>query len=325
MKYQKLISEIYKGFPRQVGLPNRLDVNNYNELEDIIKTWNKKKRIWIALYKYSYTNTSDFIIDKLWLDFDQDPYANVMVLHTWLVQHDYRHFIIFSGNGFHVYILTNKKELKNNTIALRNSQQFIINETKVNVDKQVIGDIARVVGLPGTMNVKENTNRWIIFVTEEDLEKGEDFIKEKAKFEQIGEFKIYGTKNFPIEDFDNGVPEYDVINLNYENLNKQIEEDKLLKILKPCVANILLMLKEQEHSYTERFYVILSLKEAGYGEQDIENILQRFMKKEKFNHCVKNERQLKYLFRKEILPPGCETLKLKGYCPLNKNKNCKFI
>jgi hypothetical protein len=323
MEYFKLLQKIYTGFPRQIGLPERQDINSIKELENIIKIWNMKKRIFISLYKYSFNSTSVTSLPVIWFDCDVNPYENIIILHEWLTQKNIKHFIIFSGQGFHAYIITKNEELNNSKICLMNIQQYIINETKIDTDKQTLGDLARLVGIPGTFNTKRK--RWIIFITNEDLEKGYEFIKEKAEFEHIGEFKIYGEKEFSIKQFDNGVPEYDAINLNYENLNKQIEEDKLLKILKPCVANILLMLKEQEHSYTERFYVILSLKEAGYGEQDIENILQRFMKKEKFNHCVKNERQLKYLFRKEILPPGCETLKLKGYCPLNKNKYCKFI
>lgn len=321
MKYKEIITKIFDGYPRQIGLPKRKDVKNYKELISIINKWNQKQRIFVSLYKYSFENTRDFILDKVWFDFDDYGYENVMILHNWLSQKNLAHFIVFSGRGYHCYILTDKKELKNNKVALINVHNSIINETKIMVDRQIIGDIARIVGIPGTYNTKRK--RWCIFVDEDMLGQGHNWIKSYAEEEQIGKFSIYGRKLLSLKEYDTGIPEYEIEAITVDNLIEKINEDEILKKLKPCVAKILLSLNKLEHSYNERFIVMTHLISEGYSENDIEKILKKFMNIKKFKHCIKNERQLKYLYRRIILPPSCLTIKQKGYCELKKT--CKFI
>ena len=323
MKYLELIDKIFPGYPRQVGMPERRDIYSINELESIIQNWNQKKRIFLSLYNYSFNNINNLKIDKIWFDLDINGYENIIILHSWLVQKKYKHFMVFSGGGFHCYILTQDVELRNSKVAVINSQHYILNETKVQCDPQVIGDVARLVGLPGTYNCKRK--RWVIFITEDDLEQGEATIKEKAESDNFGRFKIYGDEPFPISDFDTGIAEYQLLIPIAENLNEKLNTDEDLKYMKPCVANILLNLKTMEHSYNERYTVIIQLIEDGFGESDIEGILKVFLTHEKYEHCIKKERQVRYLFKKNILPPGCNVLKQKGYCPLPNGKLCKYV
>jgi len=323
MKYNKLIEKIYPGFPRQIGLPNRREVKSLKELMNVINIWNGKSRIFLSLYEYTFSNTHDFIIDKIWFDFDDCGYDNIIILHNWLLQKNYKHFIVFSGKGYHCYILTNKKELKNKKIALTNAQNYIINETKIEVDKQVIGDIARIVGIPGTFNCRRG--RWAIFLTEEDLNKGEHFIFQKAETENIGAFEMFGKKKFDLVEYDTGISEYMAELSIADDFNAKINQDEILKGINPCIANILLQLKDLEHSYNERFIIIIYfLYELGYSETMVIDILKKFMTQKKFKHCIRDENQLKYLSKKIIMPVGCSKIKSLGYCPF-KDKYCKNI
>ncbi|NCD06658.1 MAG: hypothetical protein EOL97_11090 [Spirochaetia bacterium] len=321
MKYKDLMEKIFEGYPRQIALPNRIEVKNWKELSNIITIWNNKVRIWISLYKYSFSNTSDFIIDKIWFDFDNNEWENLTILHNWLLEKKYKHFIVFSGKGFHCYILTNKKELKNNKIALMNAQNYIMQETKIEVDKQVIGDIARVVGLPGTFNCRRG--RWIIFVSSKDLEQGEDYIKQKAESEQFGDFEMFGEKLFDMTEWDTGIAEYRAEISIVDDFDSKIKEDELLKAVPPCIANILLHLKDLENSYNERFIVIAYLlNELGYSEKMVEDTLKKFMTPKKFFHCIKEERQISHIAKRVFVPVGGSKIRSLGYCP-TPNKRCE--
>ena len=322
MKYKEIIESIFSGYPRHLGMPDRKEIKSWKELSTNIKVWNGKLRLWLSLYKYSYTNNTDFIIDKIWFDFDDNGYDNIIVLHNWLLQKKYKHFIIFSGKGFHCYILTNKKELNNNKIALTNAQNYIISETKIDVDKQVIGDVARVVGIPGTYNCRRK--RWIIFLTEKDLQQGENFILNKAETEKIGTLEMFGKIPFDLIEHDTGISEYRAELSIADDLNIKIESDELLKAINPCIANILLQFKDLNHSYNERFIIITYLLwELGYSETMVEDTLKKFMTNKKYNHCIKDERQIKYLSKRFIMPVGCAKIKSMGYCPFADNKRCK--
>jgi hypothetical protein len=109
-----------------------------------------------------------------------------------------------------------------------------------------------------------------------------------------------------------------------KDLNIKIESDELLKAINPCIANILLQFKDLNHSYNERFIIITYLLwELGYSETMVEDTLKKFMTNKKYNHCIKDERQIKYLSKRFIMPVGCAKIKSMGYCPFADNKRCK--
>ena len=261
---------------------------------------------------------NNIIIDKIWLDLDSEKsFENIKKLHVWCRKNNYKHLLIFSGLGFHFYIFTNKNVLKNPKIALKSAQieiakqnNLTIGEPKTHdIDEHIIGDIARVCSIPNTFNCRRK--RYCIPITEEDLEKGLEFIREKAK-KRVLKFKIYGTKLFDISRFDVDVKNdyYELAELD-EEIEIEINKDKLLKNLPPLIAQLLL---KKTPGWRDRFIIISYLRDSGYLLQETIQILKHFLTPEKFRHCFSVEHQPQYLYKRfDLIFPTNNKLLSEGY------------
>ena len=113
--------------------------------------------------------------------------------------------------------------------------------------------------------------------------------------------------------YDNGhKDEFKVLELD-EGTKLEIDKDEFLKNIPPCIAN---MLKEGELKYRQRFYVMSYLINKGMSKTEIVNILKTYLKPERFEHIMKDEKHITYLFKKDILFPSCRQIKGEGLCPV---------
>ncbi len=123
--YYDILKKLYPTYPRQVGYPERREVRSFDELVKNIKIFNKKQRIFISIYNYSFNNTQQVDVPFIFFDFDSvvkvtkkeiivSPYENAMTLYNYVKAQNLKSFFVFSGGGFHCYILTkNYKNLSN--------------------------------------------------------------------------------------------------------------------------------------------------------------------------------------------------------------------
>lgn len=277
---------------------------------DFIARFNGRKDLYFSVYQYDGDFNSP-VIDKVFIDIDPDDefdaFGDLVTLHEWLVSHHILHTMIFSGRGFHILIGTNKYypgDLKNPPAAIRGYVNHIIDETGISPDMQVVGDLMRVRRIPNTVNMK--TGLYAIPLTIDDLTSYDDICESATK--PRGPLIFYGSERVDISEYDgahtsrlplsdaiiNGVGEYS------------------LDDAPPCVKAIL---KNPMAGYTERFIVITALRDLAYPLHDTIEILRRALSDEKFRHCVEEEGQVEYLYRRQdLLFPSCRTIMCLGYC-----------
>jgi len=313
------------------------------EMLELVNQRNGLQRIFVSVYNYTGNETVDaqnLDVDKIFLDIDHEEkcFEDIKILHEWLMKKSYKHLVLFSGFGFHCYILCSHYEkLKNKKNTLYNATHFIADELDFNIgspkvsdlDEHVVGDLARIVTFPGTYNIKRK--KFCTSVTDYDFEKGYEYIREKAKKPSLY-FKWYGQEKFDISRFDTERPNnYTPLELT-EDVKLVIQKDDFLKGLPLCVAG---MLQLPHIGYKKRGYVIEFFRDKGYLLSETISILNTNLKdRAEFIHCVTKqiapgynspgEEQPQYLYKDRVRNrttfPSCEKLKEEGLCPVGTEK-----
>jgi hypothetical protein len=301
-------------FPREVGPPRKV-VNNLKEYLDFLNLYNgKKKAVYHSIYKFDKFNCdkpdySSAIVDTLFFDFDDkscNAYEECKKLHTLLLEQDLKHFIVMSGRGYHLYLFTKVQELGNIKEAIKGGQLYFINKLGLNVDKQVIGNPAQLARVPNTYNVKGG--RFCILLEKGQFDMGDSVIKENAKKQNFIKDGNIGTKLFDLTPFDKKDETNDVI--DYEEVNAS--SDIPINDFPPC---ILKLLRKGNCGWKDRYIIIIYLRERGYSQQETLQLLKDFLDENKFIHCIREERQLQYLYtRRDLMFPTCKELIRDGYC-----------
>ena len=91
----------------------RIVVKNEKEYRNFIKMYNGKMNLFTSVYDYKHFTANrgleySIILDRIFLDFDAHGdeesmpllYQDVLRMHQWLLERDYKHNISFSGRGF---------------------------------------------------------------------------------------------------------------------------------------------------------------------------------------------------------------------------------
>jgi hypothetical protein len=304
-------------FPREVG-PPRIVVKNLREYLTFLNRYNgRKKAIYHSIYKFENLSFKDdskpiynsALVDCLFFDFDDkscNAYEEVKRLHTLLLEQDLKHCIVMSGRGYHLYLFTKIQKLEYIKEAIRGGQMYFIDKLKLNVDKQVIGNPAQLARIPNTYNVKGK--RFCIPLSKDQFDKGDLIIKENAKKQNFIKDNNIGTKLFDLSPFDKKDEMSDLV--DYEEVNTS--NDIPISDFPPC---ILKLLKKGNCSWKERYIIIIYLRERGYTQQETLQLLKDFLTEDKFIHCIREERQLQYLYtRRDLMFPKCKELMKDGYC-----------
>lgn len=295
------MNSLYHLFPRQIAFPFRVTVQK-DEFYKHINLLNGKKRIFSSVYNYTGNYEFDklaLVIDKVFFDFDgPESLPNALALMRECVNNDYLCMPLFSGGGFHIYVFTDSKRLQNPKFALTGFQtQF------TGMDKTSVGDVARVATIPNTFNTKRG--RFCIPVSIEDMQSGYEFISDKAK-EQCFLYRMYGKTKVSLVDGD-----AEIIYQTFRFEEPRIEARKI-EALPACINDIL---SYEKKGYRGRYLVINYLKDAGYLESEIEDIIKEFCTEQEARHCIQEERQINRLYWKDIMFPSCEQIKSEGRCP----------
>jgi len=292
---------LYPLFPRQIAVPFRTTVDR-GEFYQKINLFNGKKRIFSSIYNFTgnfeYDNQA-MVIDKIFFDFDgENALINALALIEECVKRDYKFTVFFSGAGFHVYIFTNRARLANPKFALAAFQTQY-----QGMDKTSIGDIARVATVPNTFNTKRG--RFCIPVSIEDVKKGIDYIYELAALQRYEAF-VYGNTPVDLVKYD-GRPEE-----RYAAFDEPRIDVRKIESLPPCINDIL---SYEKKGFRGRFLIIVYLKDAGYLKHQIEDVIKEYCSDDEAKHCIYHERQLNYLYWKDMMFPYCEVIKSEGKCP----------
>ena len=90
----------------------------------------------------------------------------------------------------------------------------------------------------------------------------------------------------------------------------------------PCIRSLL---STPDLGYNERRELIIYLRDDGYTEEEIYDILEKHLSHKKFIHCTEEENQLSYLMgREDILFSNCQSQKLNGICTSEDCDGCNL-
>jgi len=331
--------ELFNKFPRELAIPERFKVENLKEFLNQINKYNGRRRIFTSIYEYPNPKVSSIFFD---LDNDKG-FENLKKMHAWCMKNDYKHFMFFSGKGFHVYLLTkNYHSLKDPKQTLYNSHKFIASskETdltigegkKFDIDWHIIGDIRRVATVPGTFNMKRN--RYCVCVLEEDLKGTYEEIKEKGKKPNLV-YECYGNKFFDVKPFDKKIKEF-TQPLPYEEKEVvKIDKKEAMKNLPKCIK---VWISKEHMGWKRRGWVICWLRDRGLWREKLNeplpatydealSLLKESMSRKEFNHMHSRADgwQVSYLYFRNTKnsAPNCENIKAQGECPLEQDEFCK--
>ena len=339
---------LFNKFPREVGFPKRRFINSESELYKLINRHNAKVGCFVSLYNLPqdmeydgyriWRKTGklwylDCDLDKIWFDFDgKNAVEDTKRLHKFLLKNNIKHLLIFSGRkGFHIYVLTkNYEKLRNPKGTLKLIHEHFESLVNIELDEKVRGEVARLARVPNTKHI--SGNRYCIPINTNMLNKGWDYLKERAK-EQNFEFKFYGEDYFDVTEFDcdpvnynNGeLVELEEIKVNLEKLNM----DKVLNKFPDCVREWLQKPYKAKLIHRHWYAIYCSIIQLPVSIADYMakvswgNVPDSSGLKTKYKEFVA-EKQLKCAYTQigKYYFPNCSTLKRLGFC--KNSEKCKF-
>ena len=143
-------------------------------------------------------------LDRIVFDFDSaQSLDDARKMHAKFK--DFRHFMVFSGGGFHFYMFAKNGE----RIMTQEAQIATLNHayTAIEAELGVKNDasltenaLAHMLAIPGTWNSKPGRFKYVIFVNEQDLDLGLEHIQKKADHAP-SELVVYGQELFDISQY----------------------------------------------------------------------------------------------------------------------------
>lgn len=322
------MNELIKYFPKQIAFPERITVKNK---EDMFRMLNKiqkiKKKIYYSLYNCDENGKfSKPMIDKVAFDLDSfKSFENIKKSHYVLKQKNIKHIMIFSTGGFWLYMFTkNYENLKYPGDALQNAIKHMLSELELSMgDNEKIDDtdyhcidVPRVARFPGSYD--GNRKIYCIPITEEDLEKGHEWIKEKAK-KPCYQYIYYGEELIDMQPFDEQIKKNFVVNVPDYQWNFEGKEDEIIKDFIPCMKRILL--EDGMDTYKNRYLFALYCHEIGLPANVCDKLAKKYFSKTKrtdnlgtnYDHFVKFK-VIEYAYNRGDFFPSCDKLYKDGVC-----------
>lgn len=325
-------------FPREICNPKRYIVIDKAKFYKFINANISSSNIYTNVYNYDTFKLpymcpvyESAIIDRIYFDCDQKirkdgkeidlpAYENMIKIHKWCLERDIMHFPRCTGSAYDVVIVVaNPHSIKHKKSCVENAQRWLCKELDIEIDPQIIGDIARIHRVDNTFNHKPQTRRYCIPLDKDIIYTGEKNIFEVAKNQQFVE-GVFGSKPWNISEFDKQNAMFrDVLPV----VNTSINEDSFSDLshnIPPCVKNLL---ARKDLVWRERCIVILALRDNCYLFDEMIAILKKYLSTKKYLHCIKEERQPHYLYKNEkYMFPNQDELLDMGVCPCPKGSFC---
>ncbi|MEM5866354.1 MAG: hypothetical protein QXG39_00340 [Candidatus Aenigmatarchaeota archaeon] len=299
---------MFNEFPREVANPNRRLVYSKEEFYNFVNKFIKFTNLYTSVYHFRVVDRErnkpfydSAVVDKIFIDVDEpSELPNLLNIHQWLCKKELLHTIIFSGKGFHLYIIL--KELDEGLsgwIKKEAIRRWVLdNIQNLKFDEVVLGDLARITRIPNTFNFRRG--RFCIPLTSEHLEKSYEEICEIAR-KQNFKYEFFGKKKVSLN-----VKE---VKSTWENLEKNFKFEERGQVIltpidfPPFIKKIIEKKKkfwDKSMGWKERYIIILWLKENGYTFKECVEYLKTILTKEEFIHCVYDEKQPQYIYSKEF-------------------------
>jgi len=322
----------------EVGYPERRIVFTKKQYDDFVSKWNGVRNVYRSVYSFNKTkngeadyNTSK--INQVFLDFDnENAYEVIKELVKQLKNDNLKFRVNFSGCGFHVYIVSEHRNIDRKQY-LNGLHEYLINKYHLenSLDFHVKGDIKRIRRIEGTLNLKSNL--YCIPLKEEEIFLSLNEIKEFAK--RPRDFKVFWIdgKELSVDiDIKNNINE----NVNIENGNGKFKEiDNIAP--EPCMARILNI---RHPSQDERFLLCEWLSYHFRGGKDINDFnldelcekiisFMRGLNWDDYSEALNTSKSTRYqvydiIPKRYNFPSGCKWRRNKGICNSEECWNEKY-
>ena len=186
---------MFNRVPAEFG-KKRILIKDIGNLYKFINFYNGKSECFMNTYhcKNTFIDHDDYdrekldrksiVIDRIPFDLDKEKsYQDMYKLHCYCEERNIKHTVIFSGNGYHVYIHVSINSI-NTILDVLMEQNNLIKKLDLDVDPTIIGNPSHMIRIPGTYNKRRG--RYCICLNYNELELGHEKIKEIAKSQRKG-------------------------------------------------------------------------------------------------------------------------------------------
>jgi len=322
------VLSLFNIFPRDIGIPNpirkkdfyRREVSSFKEFYRYITLMTGSNR---GAYASVYDNNTEITLDKVVFDLDNKTNLNkaledTISLINRLQDRDIPYAVTFSGRkGFHVYGLLKPAKLSRDIGAyyLKSLQEELA-EGIESVDRQLIGDIRRMIRIPNSLNngyycspLPTNFQKMSI---EEILDYSKNIHKLSFSYGKLKPIQeLVGNIRPPEKPDKNNEDE-----ILQDNVGSIPDMDILAEIVRPYVLEAV---RKPNPPHIVRLDFVSELMFLGLTEQEIFEIIKR-LNWEDFDEGA-TKYQIKYVFEKKLKPYsgsklcqvlGCDNIE-KGY------------
>jgi hypothetical protein len=283
---QDYLHFIYDRFPRRFEIRSQHTVNNFEELWEMIELYRGTQNCGCTIYDANGEGHVP-VLDRIAFDFDNPARRLADALRMHRKYRHTKHFIVFSGRGFHFYMYTNGfNGIKNARATLRAAYAHIEKEAEVENDPNLTAcaDI-HCLGIPGTFNYKPDAMCYRIFVTEEDLVRGYDYIRAKAE-SPPDELVVYGQDLFDLSPFRDPETPRRAPRAITRRANEPDPGSEWLATQPEWVIKVL---TDATHcGYRQRFLWVMFMRAEGYSREYTLQVAEKYMTK------LKDEKGSKY-------------------------------
>ena len=270
---------IYNRFPRRVSIPEQFTVNSLEELTEAVEKYRQNTRVGASIYNYD-GDISKVILDRVVFDIDHDnAIEDIKKLHK--ACRNITHFMVFSGKGFHFYMFTQSYSGDFDKVAtIQKVYDHFKDAYGITVDPSLWQNApCHMLAIPGTWNSKPGRRKYVIFVTESDLEKGYEYIQSKAE-NPPDQMSIYGNDYFELEPYKIATRDArDRVASRAAPASVGAPSDPELWVKWQPKAVQTMLTDVSKCTYKSRFYVASYLREQGYTQEAAYGLLEHFYSK----------------------------------------------
>ncbi|MDD2981524.1 MAG: hypothetical protein PHN80_16355 [Hespellia sp.] len=319
---------LYGKFPREVGIRRKV-IYSWEELRDYVKKNNGfAGMVSTSLYAYEWIKPDgkpDYesaILDKILSDFDPgygyNPLEEARRLDILYEKHDVKRLRVFSGGGLHV--LASAKPNPHTFFAsatIRKVQEYLASVSDISGFDGSVGNYAsQHIRILNTYNGRRKL--YCIPLTDDQFWTfSMNELQELAeKSRSLTPEMVVGRNLFDVAKFE---PDFQIhsaiscLELDLDDVDvNPIDIDKNCMKIGPNAGN------------QERFILISSLLEKAYSQPAAERYLQKVLSPDKFNHCVKIERQPEIIFKRNLVCFKCEKIRTMGLCRNTPANPCPY-
>jgi len=306
--------ELFNRFPRCVGLYGDL-VYNEKELERYVNVSNGIRDTYVCLYDVNY------VIDKIFLDVDSyfldRSFDAVKTIVKRLESMDLPYIPVFSGKkGFHIYIPTKPwipPNIETAKAVLRDVQESLAGDIK-EADKHVFGDVKRKVRYPNTLNSNSYATPLPHDFVSWNISKIIDYSKEPHDLD----YDVKPVDLLRLTDIEITFREYENKDV-LSSYDAPVSVYSVLRLLRPCVSEILLNNKDPPHAI--RFDLVAELRFLGFSEEQVVEFI-KMLSWEDFDEKT-TRYQVHQIYRRGYMPLSCK--RLQDYVDHKRCLKCNYF